>query len=77
MSGGSLTIRPVRPGEAPLALQFIRELAEYEKLTDECVATDHAILGNGDHEENADRIDGGRARRAHTATSALMCGCGS
>ena len=36
----SLSIRSVRPGESGLVLQFVRELAEYEKLTHECVATD-------------------------------------
>jgi diamine N-acetyltransferase len=41
--GGSLTIRPVRQGEAALVLQFIRELAEYEKLTGACVATEAMI----------------------------------
>ncbi|MEJ0077787.1 MAG: GNAT family N-acetyltransferase [Alphaproteobacteria bacterium] len=40
----TLSIRPARPGEAPLALRFIRELAEYEKLTNECVATE-AMIG--------------------------------
>jgi GNAT superfamily N-acetyltransferase len=37
------SIRPARPGEAALVLRFIRELAEYEKLTDECVATEGMI----------------------------------
>lgn len=37
---GSLTIRPARLGEAGLVLQFVRDLAEYEKLTHECIATD-------------------------------------
>ena len=49
MSGGSLTIRPARKGEAGLVLQFVRELAEYEKLTHEVVATeamlDAALFG--------------------------------
>jgi GNAT superfamily N-acetyltransferase len=35
----SLVIRAARPGESPLVLEFVRELAEYEKLTDEVVAT--------------------------------------
>jgi GNAT superfamily N-acetyltransferase len=35
----SLTIRGVRSGEAPLVLQFVRELAEYEKLSHEVTAT--------------------------------------
>jgi len=39
----TLSIRPARPGEAALALQFIRDLADYEKLTDECVATEAMI----------------------------------
>ena len=39
----TLSIRPARKCEAALALQFIRELAAYEKLTDECVATEAMI----------------------------------
>ena len=39
----TLAIRPARQGEAALILQFIRELAEYEKLTDACVATETMI----------------------------------
>ena len=39
----SLTIRPVRPGEAGLVLQFVRELAEYEKLDHEVEATEAMI----------------------------------
>jgi GNAT superfamily N-acetyltransferase len=45
----SLTIRPARLGEAALVLQFVRELAEYEKLMQEAVATeamlDAALFG--------------------------------
>ena len=45
----NLFIRPARPGDAALVLQFVRELAEYEKLADECVATeamlDAALFG--------------------------------
>jgi GNAT superfamily N-acetyltransferase len=36
----SLTIRPARPGEAALVLQFVRELAAYEKLSHEVTATE-------------------------------------
>ena len=36
----SLNIRRVRPGEAGLVLAFIRELAEYEKLSHEVEATE-------------------------------------
>ena len=39
----SLSIRPARPGEAALALQFVRELADYEKLAHEAVATEAMI----------------------------------
>ncbi len=42
-AGGSLTIRPARPGEAALVLQFVRELAEYEKLAHEVHATEAMI----------------------------------
>jgi GNAT superfamily N-acetyltransferase len=45
----SYTIRPARPGEAGLVLTFIRELAEYEHLLHEVVATeaelDQALFG--------------------------------
>jgi GNAT superfamily N-acetyltransferase len=40
----TLSIRPVRPGEAPLVLAFVRELAEYEKLSHEVRATE-AMIG--------------------------------
>ena len=43
MTDGSLTIRAARPGEAALALQFVCELAEYEKLTHEMQATEAMI----------------------------------
>src|SRR3954453_23733216 len=45
----SLSIRAARQGEAGLVLQFVRELAEYEKLTHEVVAAeamlDAALFG--------------------------------
>ena len=44
-----ILVRPARAGEAPLIHGFIRELAEYEKLLDEAVATvgdiDAALFG--------------------------------
>ena len=47
----SLNIRRVRPGEAGLVLAFIRELAEYEKLSHEVEATEamiaDALFGEG------------------------------
>jgi GNAT superfamily N-acetyltransferase len=39
----SVTIRRARPGEAGLVLSFIRELADYEKLLHEVVATEADI----------------------------------
>jgi GNAT superfamily N-acetyltransferase len=46
----SLTIRRARPGEAGLVLSFVRELAEYQKLLHEVVATeamiDEALFGS-------------------------------
>ena len=39
----SLAIRPARSGEAALVLQFVRELAEYEKLAHEVEATETMI----------------------------------
>ena len=39
----SLSIRRVRPGEAGLVLDFVRELAEYEKLIHEVEATEADI----------------------------------
>ena len=39
----SLAIRPARPGEAALVLQFVRELAAYEKLEHEVEATEAMI----------------------------------
>ena len=38
-----LSIRPARPGEAGLVFQFVRELAEYEKLSHECETTEAMI----------------------------------
>jgi GNAT superfamily N-acetyltransferase len=46
----SLSIRRARPGEAGLVLDFVRELAEYEKLSHEVKATEadiaDALFGN-------------------------------
>ena len=39
----SLAIRPARAGEAGLVLEFIRELAEYEKLLDQVAATEAIV----------------------------------
>lgn len=39
----NLTIRPAEPRDVPLILQFIRGLAEYEKLGAECHATEAGL----------------------------------
>jgi GNAT superfamily N-acetyltransferase len=39
----TIEIRPARPGEAGLVLNFVRELAAYERLTEEVVADEAAI----------------------------------
>lgn len=39
----TLSLRPARPGEAPLVLAFVRELAEYERLTHAVEATEAVI----------------------------------
>ena len=42
MSNG-VSIRPAREDEVPLVLQFVRELAEYEHLLHEVVATEERV----------------------------------
>ena len=43
MSDAAITIRPAREDEVPLVLQFVRELAEYEHLLHEAVATEERV----------------------------------
>jgi len=38
-----ITVRPAREDEVPLVLQFVRELAEYEHLLHEAVATEERV----------------------------------
>ncbi|MHB0971193.1 MAG: GNAT family N-acetyltransferase [Thermoanaerobaculia bacterium] len=38
-----ISARPANPGDVPLVLQFIRELAVYEKLENEVVATEDSL----------------------------------
>lgn len=45
MTTNALTLRPARPADAGLVLQFIREIAAYEKLSGEVVATEADIRG--------------------------------
>ena len=40
---GDVTIRPATPRDVPLILSFIHELAEYEKLAHEVVATEERL----------------------------------
>lgn len=46
----ALTIRPARREDAPTVLAFIQELAEYERLRDQCVAelaqVERTLFGN-------------------------------
>ena len=42
-SGGALTIRPVAEHEVGLVLKFVRELAEFEHLAHEVVATEEDL----------------------------------
>jgi GNAT superfamily N-acetyltransferase len=39
----SVTVRPALERETPLVLQFVRELAEYEHLADQAVATEAGL----------------------------------
>lgn len=43
-SAAHLEIRTARPDDVPLVLSFIRELAGYEKLLDDVVATEEQLL---------------------------------
>lgn len=38
-----LEIRPAAPGDVPLILQFVRDLADFEKLTDQVLATEESM----------------------------------
>ena len=38
-----ITVQPAKPGDAALVLEFIKGLADYEKLSDEVVATEANI----------------------------------
>ncbi len=42
-----LCIRPANANDVPLIVQFIRELAEYEKSPEQAVATEEDIRGDG------------------------------
>jgi len=44
--GGKVEIRAARPGDAGLILALIQELAEYERLRHECVATESEIAAS-------------------------------
>ena len=43
MTSATLTIRPATEADVPLILRFIRELAEYERLLHEVVATEDRL----------------------------------
>ena len=46
-----LKIRAATPGDVPEILKFIRELAEYEKLADQAVATAEDLMRDGFSEQ--------------------------
>ena len=52
-----LTIRPATPGDVPLILEFIRELAEYERDPNAAVATAADLLRDGFGPEPKFRVD--------------------
>jgi GNAT superfamily N-acetyltransferase len=52
-----LTIRPATPADVPLILEFIRELAEYEREPQAAVATQADLLRDGFGPEPKFRVD--------------------
>jgi len=52
-----LTIRPATPADVPLILEFIRELAEYERDPQAAVATQADLLRDGFGPEPKFRVD--------------------
>jgi len=52
-----LTIRPATPADVPLILEFIRELAEYERDPEAAVATQADLLRDGFGPEPKFRVD--------------------
>jgi GNAT superfamily N-acetyltransferase len=43
MSGGDIAVRPATPEDLAAIMRFVRDLAAYEKLTQDCVATEAQI----------------------------------
>jgi GNAT superfamily N-acetyltransferase len=43
MSAEEIRIRPARPDDVPVIVGFIRALAEYERLLDQCVAREETL----------------------------------
>ena len=43
MTAGGVTVHPAVPDDLPTVMRFLRALAEYERLTHECVASDAHI----------------------------------
>ena len=52
-----LTIRPATPADVPLILEFIRDLAEYEREPQAAVATAADLLRDGFGPEPKFRVD--------------------
>jgi len=55
--GTMLTIRPATPADVPLILEFIRDLAEYEREPQAAVATAADLLRDGFGPEPKFRVD--------------------
>lgn len=43
MSGGEIAVRPATPEDLAAIMRFVRDLAAYERLTQDCVATEAQI----------------------------------
>lgn len=54
MNLSTLTFRKATQEDVPLILKFIRELAAYEKLADEVVATEEILIDQLFHKEKAE-----------------------
>ncbi|WP_225743278.1 GNAT family N-acetyltransferase [Marinilactibacillus sp. Marseille-P9653] len=54
MSQSALTFRKATREDVPLILKFIKELAAYEKLADEVVATEEILIDQLFHKEKAE-----------------------
>ena len=56
----NFTLRNATPADIPLILSFIKELAEYEKLSSEVIATEEILAESlfGEHSSSAEVVIG-------------------